>query len=52
MKTIIAICICCCLFTKEPVTCQCQDTSGYWTAYCPWLETCEACCELTKPKNE
>ena len=51
MKTIIAICICCSLFIREPVTCQCQDEATTWTAYCPWLETCKECCELTKPKK-
>ena len=51
MKTVITICICCSLFIREPVTCQCQDEVITWTAYCPWLETCNECCKLTKPKK-
>ena len=51
MKAIMIMCICCCLFVREPTTCYCQDDSKSWTAYCGKGWTCEKCCEKTKPKK-
>ena len=50
MKTIITICIFCCLFVREPTTCDCQYEDKMWTAYCGEKISCEKCCDKTKPK--